>query len=66
MPRFTPSNDEELRNYQLTTYEMQKAQLHAIFLPELFARIWKKWGPLTLDDLTVFFAASTQVDEELA
>jgi hypothetical protein len=45
---------------------MQKAQLHAIFLPELFARIWKKWGPLTLDDLTVFFAASTQVDEELA
>lgn len=35
---------------------MKKAQLHAIFLPELFARIWKKWGPLTLDDLTVFFA----------
>jgi hypothetical protein len=66
LPRFTPSNDEELRNYQLTTYEMQKAQLQAVFLPELFTRIWKKWGPLTLDDLMAFFAASTHVDEELA
>jgi len=66
LPRFTPANDEELRNYQLTTYEMQKAQLQAAFLPELFARVWKKWGPLTVDDLTAFFAASTHVDEELA
>jgi hypothetical protein len=66
LPRFTPSNDEELHNYQLTTYEMQKAQLQAVFLPELFTRIWKRWGPLTLDDLTAFFAASTHVDEELA
>jgi len=66
LPRFTPSNDEELRNYQLTTYDMQKAQLQAIFLPELFARIWKKWGPLTVDDVTAFFAASTHVDDQLA
>jgi hypothetical protein len=66
LPRFTPSNDEELRNYQLTTYEMQKAQLQAVFLPELFRRIWEKWGALTLEDLTAFFAASTHVDDELA
>jgi hypothetical protein len=45
---------------------MQKAQLQAVFLPELFTRIWEKWGPLTLEDLTAFFAASTHVDGELA
>jgi hypothetical protein len=66
LPRFMPSNDEELRNYQLTTYEMQKAQLQAVLLPGLFGRIWEKWGPLTVEDLTAFFAASTHVDDELA
>jgi hypothetical protein len=42
LPRFTPANDEELRDYQLTEYEMRGAQLGAVFFPELFGRIWKK------------------------
>jgi hypothetical protein len=45
---------------------MRKAQLHGAFLPELFDRIWKKWGPLTADELAAFFADSTHVEGGLA
>jgi hypothetical protein len=66
LPRFTPSNDDELREYQLTDYEMRKAQLHAIFLPELFVRIWGKWGPLESSELASFFAGGAHVGDALA
>jgi hypothetical protein len=66
LPRFTPSDDGGLRELQLTELEMQSAQLYAVFLPELFARIWDKWGPIARDDLAAFFAASSHVNEELA
>jgi hypothetical protein len=66
LPRFTPADDDELAAYRLTSYEMRKAQLHGAFLPELFNRIWKKWGPLTADELAVFFAGSTHVEDVLA
>jgi hypothetical protein len=66
LPRFTPADDDELRELQLTDLEMQRAHLFAIFLPELFDRVWEKWGPIGLDELTAFFAASPHLDDGLA
>lgn len=66
LPRFTPADEEELAAYRLTSYEMRRAQLHGAFLPELFSRIWKKWGPLTADELADFFGDSTHVEDALA
>jgi uncharacterized protein DUF4209 len=66
LPRFTATTEDEIRKHRLVRYEMQRAQLTAIFLPEAFERIWGKWGPIDEEALAAFLGINDHVAPELA
>lgn len=66
LPRYTASTDDERAEYNLVSREMVLAQLTAVFVAETLARIWAKWGPINVDDLTEFFAQGSHVRDEVA
>ncbi|MBA3401328.1 MAG: DUF4209 domain-containing protein [Actinobacteria bacterium] len=66
LPRFTASTEPEKREHRLVRYEMQRAQLTAVFLPEVFERVWAKWGPLSVEELATFFGSGDHVAADLA
>ena len=55
LPRFTASSEAEKEEVQLTDQEMRRLNVYGGILAEAVDRIWRKWGPLSEDELAAFF-----------
>ena len=55
LPRFTASSEAEKEEVQLTDQEMHRLNVYGGILAEALDRIWRKWGPLSEDELAAFF-----------
>jgi hypothetical protein len=54
LPRFTASTNAQKEEWQLAEQEMLRLNVQGGIIAETLDRIWKKWGPLSQDDLATF------------
>jgi hypothetical protein len=57
LPRFTASSDAQKEEWQLTEQEMGRLNFQGGILAEALDRIWRKWGPISQEDLAAFLQA---------
>lgn len=66
LPRIRVTTEEEKREKRLVEHEALSMQLDALVLHEALVQTWKKWGPISAQELAAFLGARDHVRPELA
>jgi hypothetical protein len=66
LPRIRITTEEDKREKRMVEKELVSIQLDALVLHEALVQIWKKWGPISTEDLATFLGAHDHVRPELA
>jgi hypothetical protein len=66
LPRIRVTTEEDKHEKRVVEKELLSIQLDALVLHEALEQIWKKWGPISAEDLAMFLGARDHVRPELA